>query len=51
MLVRSGSLTETMSRYLVQRIEKNPLIQVLCGSAQSGFAANWQQEVLPRYSS
>ena len=32
MLVRSGSLTETMSRYLVQRIEKNPLIQVLYSS-------------------
>jgi thioredoxin reductase (NADPH) len=32
MLVRSGSLTDTMSRYLVQRIEKNPLIQVLYSS-------------------
>jgi thioredoxin reductase (NADPH) len=32
MLVRSGSLAETMSRYLVQRIEKNPLIQVLYSS-------------------
>jgi thioredoxin reductase (NADPH) len=29
MLVRSGSLADTMSRYLVQRIEENPLIQVL----------------------
>ncbi len=28
MLVRSKSLTETMSRYLIQRIEENPSIQV-----------------------
>ena len=28
MLVRSGNLKETMSRYLVQRIEENPRIQV-----------------------
>jgi len=28
MLVRSDSLAKTMSRYLVQRIEQNPLIQV-----------------------
>jgi thioredoxin reductase (NADPH) len=28
MLVRSDSLAETMSRYLIQRIEENPLIQV-----------------------
>jgi thioredoxin reductase (NADPH) len=28
MLVRSKSLADTMSRYLVQRIEENPLIQV-----------------------
>jgi thioredoxin reductase (NADPH) len=28
MLVRSGGLAESMSRYLIQRIEKNPLIQV-----------------------
>jgi thioredoxin reductase (NADPH) len=28
MLVRLGGLAETMSRYLIQRIEKNPLIQV-----------------------
>jgi thioredoxin reductase (NADPH) len=32
MLVRSGSLADTMSRYLVQRIEENPLIQVLYSS-------------------
>ena len=28
MLVRSSSLAQTMSRYLVQRIEENPLIQL-----------------------
>ena len=28
MLVRSGSLVDTMSRYLIQRIEENPLIEV-----------------------
>jgi thioredoxin reductase (NADPH) len=28
MLVRSGSLAQTMSRYLIQRIEENPLIQL-----------------------
>src|SRR5271163_3455125 len=28
MLVRSGSLADTMSRYLIQRIQENPLIQV-----------------------
>src|SRR5437762_12751472 len=28
MLVRSGGLTETMSRYLVRRIEDNPAIEV-----------------------
>jgi thioredoxin reductase (NADPH) len=29
MLVRSSSLAQTMSRYLIQRIEENPLIQLL----------------------
>jgi thioredoxin reductase (NADPH) len=33
MLVRSSSLSQTMSRYLVQRIEENPLIQ-LCYSSE-----------------
>jgi thioredoxin reductase (NADPH) len=28
MLVRSGSLAQTMSRYLIQRIEENPLIEL-----------------------
>jgi thioredoxin reductase (NADPH) len=30
MLVRSGGLSETMSRYLIQRIEENPHIELLC---------------------
>jgi thioredoxin reductase (NADPH) len=32
MLVRSSSLVSTMSRYLIQRIEENPLIQLHYGS-------------------
>ena len=32
MLVRSGSLADTMSRYLIQRIEENPLIRVYYSS-------------------
>ncbi len=30
MLVRSAGLAETMSRYLIQRIEENPAIELLC---------------------
>ena len=30
MLVRSGGLAETMSRYLIQRIAENPKIELLC---------------------
>jgi thioredoxin reductase (NADPH) len=44
MLVRSGSLTETMSRYLVQRIEKNPLIQVLYSSELTSLQGNGHLE-------
>jgi thioredoxin reductase (NADPH) len=32
MLVRSKSVTGTMSRYLIQRIEENPLIEMQCSS-------------------
>jgi thioredoxin reductase (NADPH) len=32
MLVRSKNLTDTMSRYLIQRIEENPLIEMHCSS-------------------
>ena len=32
MLVRSESMADTMSRYLIQRIEENPLIQVYYSS-------------------
>jgi len=28
MLVRSGQLSDTMSRYLIQRIEENPAIEL-----------------------
>src|SRR5260370_21888645 len=28
MLVRSGQLSDTMSRYLIQRIEQNPAIEI-----------------------
>jgi thioredoxin reductase (NADPH) len=44
MLVRSSSLTETMSRYLVQRIEKNPLIQVLYSSELTSLQGNGHLE-------
>ncbi len=37
MLVRSDSLAETMSRYLIQRIEENPLIQVRYSSELTGL--------------
>lgn len=32
MLVRSGGLAETMSRYLIQRIDENPGIELLCNT-------------------
>jgi thioredoxin reductase (NADPH) len=32
MLVRSDGLAETMSRYLIQRIEDNPAIELLCNT-------------------
>jgi thioredoxin reductase (NADPH) len=37
MLVRSSSLATTMSRYLIQRIEENPLIQVHYSSELTSF--------------
>jgi thioredoxin reductase (NADPH) len=37
MLVRSSSLVTTMSRYLIQRIEENPLIQVHYSSELTSF--------------
>ncbi len=37
MLVRSNSLADTMSRYLIQRIEENPLIQLRYSSELTGL--------------
>jgi thioredoxin reductase (NADPH) len=37
MLVRSGGLSDTMSRYLLQRIEKNPKIELHYGSEIVGL--------------
>ena len=38
MLVRSSDLAETMSRYLIQRIASNPLIELLCDTEIVGLA-------------
>jgi len=38
MLVRSSDLAETMSRYLIQRIAGNPLIELLCDTEIVGLA-------------
>jgi thioredoxin reductase (NADPH) len=40
MLVRSGSLAQTMSRYLIQRIEENPLIQMHYRSELTALEGN-----------
>jgi thioredoxin reductase (NADPH) len=40
MLVRSNSLAESMSRYLIQRIEQNPRIKVLYGSELQHLQGN-----------
>jgi thioredoxin reductase (NADPH) len=40
MLVRSESLADTMSRYLVQRIEENPLIRVYYSSELKSLQGN-----------
>jgi thioredoxin reductase (NADPH) len=40
MLVRSKSVTDTMSRYLIQRIEENPLIEVHYSSELTGLEGN-----------
>jgi len=39
MLVRSGRLSDTMSRYLIQRIEENPAIDLRCQTEISAFRA------------
>jgi len=38
MLVRSGDLAETMSRYLIQRINGNPSIELLCDTEIIGLS-------------
>jgi len=38
MLVRSADLSETMSRYLIQRISGNPSIELLCDTELAGLA-------------
>ena len=40
MLVRSKSLTDTMSRYLIQRIEENPSIRVHYSNELAGLEGN-----------
>jgi thioredoxin reductase (NADPH) len=37
MLVRSGDLSQTMSRYLIQRINGNPSIELLCETELTGL--------------
>jgi thioredoxin reductase (NADPH) len=44
MLVRSGQLSDTMSRYLVQRIEKNPAIELLYKTEVVGLEGNGHLE-------
>ena len=44
MLVRSGQLAETMSRYLIDRIEGNPKITVQYNSEIVGLDGDWHLE-------
>jgi thioredoxin reductase (NADPH) len=44
MLVRSGKLSDTMSRYLIQRIEENPLIEVHYKTEIDGLAGDTHLE-------
>jgi thioredoxin reductase (NADPH) len=44
MLVRSAQLAETMSRYLIDRIENNPKITVLYNSEIVGLDGDWHLE-------
>lgn len=44
MLVRSKTLADTMSRYLIQRIEENPLIRVNCRCELSGLEGDGHLE-------
>jgi len=44
MLVRSGQLSETMSRYLINRIESNPKVSVHYHSEIVGLDGDWHLE-------
>ncbi len=44
MLVRSGGLAESMSRYLIQRIAENPAIDLHCNTEIVGLEGNHQLE-------
>jgi len=44
MLVRSSGLSETMSRYLIQRIDENPAIELHCNTELSGLAGDSELE-------
>jgi thioredoxin reductase (NADPH) len=44
MLVRSGELSETMSRYLVERVENNPKVTVHYNTEIVGFDGDWHLE-------
>src|SRR5260370_42372027 len=44
MLVRSGKLSDTMSRYLIQRIEENPAIELHYKTEIVGLAGDTQLE-------
>jgi thioredoxin reductase (NADPH) len=44
MLVRAGKLADTMSRYLIQRIEENPRIDLKCGIQIVGMEGDTQLE-------
>jgi thioredoxin reductase (NADPH) len=44
MLVRSRGLNETMSRYLIRRIEENPAISLRTCTELTGLEGNWHLE-------
>jgi len=46
MLVRSADLSQTMSRYLIQRISGNPSIELLCDTELTGLTGEDSLEVV-----
>jgi len=44
MVVRSGDLSQSMSRYLIQRIEGNPSIELLCDTELTGLCGEGSLE-------